>query len=170
MRSPGRKIFITGAPGCGKTTLIKELFTRFPDLCGFWTEEVRKRGIRTGFQIVTTWGERLPLSSVNSPSPFRVGKYGVEVQNITKVCQKVRECRRSGKKRFILDEIGKMEYFSSNFRQMIWEILEDPESEIFATISLKDFHPEIRTIKEMGEVFHLERGNFEQILRALCEQ
>jgi nucleoside-triphosphatase len=159
-----RKILITGPPGCGKTTLIKELHSRFPDFCGFWTEEVRERGVRTGFQIVTTWGDRFPLSSVYSSSPFRVGKYGVEVENINLVTQKLWGFLADGKRSFLIDEIGKMEYFSQEFRELIRELFHNPEARLIATIAEKDFHPEIKVLKEKGELYYLTRKNFEEVL------
>ncbi|MDI6868240.1 MAG: nucleoside-triphosphatase [Coprothermobacterota bacterium] len=159
-----RKILITGPPGCGKTTLIKELHSRFPDFCGFWTEEIRERGVRTGFQIVTTWGERFPLSSVYSSSPFRVGKYGVEVENINLVTQKLWGFLAEGKRGFLIDEIGKMEYFSREFRELIRELFHNPEARLIATIAEKDFHPEIKVLKEKGELYYLTRKNFDEVL------
>ncbi|MGB9834156.1 MAG: nucleoside-triphosphatase [bacterium] len=167
MPGSGRKILITGPPGCGKTTLIKELYSRFPNFCGFWTEEVRERGVRTGFQIVTTWGERFPLSSVYSSSPFRVGKYGVEVENVDLITQKLWGLLGEGKRSFLIDEIGKMEYFSREFRELIRELFHDRETKLIATIAEKDFHPEIRALKEKGQVYHLDRKNFHQILEEL---
>lgn len=71
--SHGRRrlhLFVTGQPGCGKTTLIARVCDRLraagvaPQ--GFYTEEVRsKGGERTGFDIVTLdGGQRGPLSRV----------------------------------------------------------------------------------------------------------
>lgn len=167
MSSSERKILITGPPGCGKTTLIKELYSRFPNFCGFWTEEVRERGLRTGFQIVTTWGERLPLSSVQSFSSFRLGKYGVEVENINLITQKLQGLFDEGSRGFLLDEIGKMEYLSKEFRQLVKELFHDQETELIATIAEKDFHPEIRALKEKGRIYRLDRKNFHRILEEL---
>ena len=48
------KIFLTGLPGCGKTTIIRGIAHRFAGLLtGFYTEEVREaKGRRVGFDLV----------------------------------------------------------------------------------------------------------------------
>ncbi len=167
MSPSGKKVLITGPPGCGKTTLIKELHSCLPQFEGFWTEEVRDRGIRTGFQIVTTWGERLCLSSEKSPSLFRVGKYGVEIENLSHVCQKLRKLHEEGKRWFLIDEIGKMEYFSGDFRRTLWEIFGDPNTSIIATIAERDFHPDIKILKERADLHRLSRGNFQELRKRI---
>ena len=57
LKSPRKKIFITGSPGTGKTTLVKYLHsflknTSLPfNYSGFITEEIRKKGERKGFKL-----------------------------------------------------------------------------------------------------------------------
>lgn len=43
-------LFITGAPGNGKTTVIKRVIQSFPELpmAGFYTEEIRVKNVRRG--------------------------------------------------------------------------------------------------------------------------
>jgi len=45
-----KNIIITGLPGVGKTTLIKGILHEIRSLnpIGFYTEEIREKGIRTG--------------------------------------------------------------------------------------------------------------------------
>lgn len=48
------RVFLTGQPGVGKTTIIKEIVKTFPKKCdGFYTEEIRNGNTRSGFQIRT---------------------------------------------------------------------------------------------------------------------
>ena len=44
------KLLVTGLPGTGKTTLLKEILTEAKGLSfsGFYTEEVREKGKRIG--------------------------------------------------------------------------------------------------------------------------
>ena len=53
------KIFVTGDPGCGKTTAVRRVAERLAHLpmTGFITEDVRDEGGRTGFRGVTLDGK-----------------------------------------------------------------------------------------------------------------
>ena len=66
-----KKILLTGRPGCGKTTLVKRVVAKlvFP-AGGFYTEEIRQRGERVGFKIVTLDGEEVVLAHVDFETPF----------------------------------------------------------------------------------------------------
>ena len=57
------KLFITGDPGCGKTTLVRKVVERLGPsvpMSGFYTEEVRVEGQRRGFRGVDT-GDRVVI-------------------------------------------------------------------------------------------------------------
>ncbi len=80
-------ILITGIPGVGKTTLIKKLADALKNFhpAGFYTEEIREDGIRKGFALIGCDGRREVLSHTDIKSPYRVGKYKVDLKKqITK--------------------------------------------------------------------------------------
>lgn len=56
---------------------------------GFYTEEVRANRVREGFDVVTLDGQRGRLardeSLLNGPVKYKVGKYGVLVQEFEKL-------------------------------------------------------------------------------------
>ena len=50
------KILLTGCPGVGKTTLVKEISERLENCAGFYTEEIRdERNKRTCLVTVRSW-------------------------------------------------------------------------------------------------------------------
>jgi len=132
-----RHILLTGLPGVGKTTIIKQLAdslaTHQPD--GFFTQEIRKNGIRKGFELVTFDGRRQVLSHVNIPGPHRVGRYGVDLAGFEKLLETLNLCHSSSRL-VILDEIGKMECLSQRFIQEV-EALLDSTQMVIATVALK---------------------------------
>jgi nucleoside-triphosphatase len=83
-------------------------------VAGFFTEEIRLRGERRGFALVTFDGRRATLAHVERPGPPRVGKYGVDVGTLEAVARSALAVRaRVGV--YLVDEIGKMECLSPVF-------------------------------------------------------
>jgi nucleoside-triphosphatase len=83
-------------------------------LGGFFTEEVRVRGERRGFAIVTFDGRRATLADVAHSGPPRVGKYGVDVDALDALARTALAVRDRVRV-YLVDEIGKMECLSRAF-------------------------------------------------------
>jgi nucleoside-triphosphatase len=131
-------LFITGLPGVGKTTLIRELVTRLAEFgpAGFYTEEIRnEQGIREGFRLVTLCGSQRVLSHVQQPGPYRVSRYGVDVAGFERLLEEL-DLRRLPAPLIVIDEIGKMECFSRRFVDVVTLLLDGPKT-LVATIALK---------------------------------
>ncbi len=68
-----RVYLLTGRPGAGKTSLIKQAVSEFKGKAGgFYTEEIRSRGTRLGFKLVTLDGQEAILAHVDIHSRYRV--------------------------------------------------------------------------------------------------
>ena len=155
---------LTGRPGVGKTTIIKEVVARLPRACGgFYTEEIRVKGMREGFRIVTLDGETGILASIHIPSRYRVSKYGVDLGSLERVG--VAALRKAMQERdvIVIDEIGKMELFSADFRQAVMEAIESGKP-LLGTILLGP-HPWADQIKRYPKVqlVYLTPTNREQV-------
>ena len=102
---------------------------------GFYTREIRERGRRVGFAIVTLDGRRTVMAHQDIQSPYRVGRYGVDVEAIDSTA--VPSLTPQGPDHVVvIDEIGKMELFSNQFRDAIMCTLNAPNP-VIGTISLK---------------------------------
>ena len=80
-----RTILLIGSPGSGKTTVVKRILSKLqPKICsGFYTEEIREKGVRVGFRIVTCSGRKAVLAHINFNSTYRVSKYKVDKKRLT---------------------------------------------------------------------------------------
>ncbi len=158
------KVIITGAPGTGKTTLIKRLYSLEPSrFKGFWTEEIREKGRRVGFRIVRTDGKTGILSHVSIESPYRVGRYRVNLEEFENL---VLSFLKPDGRVILIDEIGKMELFSEKFVKLVEELLFN-DSDVIATIPLKDVHPLVRKIRRAYRPFEITIDNREMIFSRL---
>jgi nucleoside-triphosphatase len=109
------RILLTGPPQCGKTTVVQKVVAGFPGkAAGFYTREMRRNGRRLGFEIVTLNGDVALLSHVDFAGPYRVGKYGVNLENFHWVALPALMVR-PGIDLIVVDEVGKMECFSTRF-------------------------------------------------------
>lgn len=131
------RLFLTGNPGVGKTTLIRAVAERLEGItcAGFYTEETRQKGQRTGFRIVTLDGRVGTLASLGTQKPT-VGKYSVHVEEFEKLALRCLDSINAPADLYVIDEIGKMEVLSRRFRTAINELLAQPTN-LLATIAKK---------------------------------
>jgi nucleoside-triphosphatase len=121
-----RRILLSGPPRCGKTTVVQKVAAGFPGrAAGFYTREVRRAGVRLGFEIVTLAGEAALLSHVDFPGPQRVGKYGVNLENFHRVALPALEWH-PGVDLMVVDEVGKMECLSERFLSAMESLWRQP--------------------------------------------
>ncbi|MGO9566815.1 MAG: nucleoside-triphosphatase [Desulfomonilaceae bacterium] len=129
-------LLITGPPRCGKSTLIESVVSRIDrPLTGFFTREIREKGRRTGFMIVTLEGREGVLAHEKIKSPVRVGKYGVNLEDLDRIAVPAMVPSEQGQI-VVIDEIGKMECFSSLFRETLVQAL-DSSHKVLGSIALK---------------------------------
>ncbi|BAL80279.1 NTPase [Caldisericum exile] len=153
------KIFITGNPACGKTTLIKEigelLKIKGVAFSGFITEEIREKGFRKGFTIEDLkTKEKLIFASLEGFSNIKFGKYFLNIENFERIALKVFD---DSPKIVLIDEIGKMEFYSNKFRKYFLENLQRNKN-IVGTLHrdfVKDF--------EQYKIYTLTRENYQKI-------
>lgn len=154
------KIFITGLPGCGKTTLIKELIKNYNDsVSGFFTEEIINR-TRKGFKIkdIETREEGI-LASVDLKEGPKVSKYFVNIKDIERIAIPSLEKEAS---LYFIDEIGAMELKSKRFEKILESILSSDKN-IIATLH-RNY---IDKYKKYGEVIWLTRENWNEIFKKI---
>ncbi|KAE8010737.1 hypothetical protein FH972_007077 [Carpinus fangiana] len=173
MAGPGKCFLVTGPPGVGKTTLIMRVIEALkasnPSLKvqGFYSHEVRQGSERVGFEVVTLDGRRGRLASttISSPESFRwpnVGKYKVDITSFESLALPELQVREDTDL-FIIDEIGKMEMYSSSFFPAVLKVLES-SIPILASVPIPKFGRDIPGVSRLknhpgATIFTLSTSN-----------
>jgi nucleoside-triphosphatase len=170
----GDALLLTGTPGVGKTTAVRRAVQDLGARAGgFYTEEVRRRGSRVGFRLVTLDGATGTLADVNIPSGCRVGRYGVNLHDLDSIG--VGALRQAlvdqDVEVVVVDEIGRMELYSEAFRAWVLAVLESDKLLVGTVMAAP--HPWVDAIKARPGVTVVEvtafnrQGMPEQINRWL---
>lgn len=137
----------------GKTTLMERVVKRLSvPVGGFYTREIRDpaRAGRVGFSLSTWEGQTGTMSHVDFDSPYRVGKYGVDVRVIDDMgVPAIREAVADGHL-IVIDELARMELFSEKFQQAVREAL-DSDVTVLGNIQERR-HPFLDTIRKRPDV------------------
>lgn len=161
---------LTGRPGTGKTTIIREALSVIQvKKGGFYTQEIKEQGIRIGFSINTIDGRKSILSHIDFPKNKRVGKYGVSIENLDNTGVMSVEKAIADSDLVVIDEIGKMELLSSRFRKAVLNALESNKC-ILGSIMLAS-NPFADDIKRHRSVrlFTVTSDNRERVLQDLIQ-
>jgi nucleoside-triphosphatase len=165
------RLFLTGNPGVGKTTLIRAITERLEDVtcAGFYTEEKRYRGNRTGFKVVTLDGREETLASLGGRKPT-VSKYSIHVEEFEKLVLPELDTALTPADLYVIDEIGKMELLSHSFRNRIIELLAQPTN-LLATIAKKGkgFIEQIKHRSDV-ELIEVTRNNRDELPKEITRK
>lgn len=163
----GMNIFVSGKPGCGKSTLIKEIIEEFKNkkIAGIITPELRDGyGYRKGFEVIDlASGAVETMASVGITNGPRISRYGVNIGGIDKIVELFLRSFEAAEFVFI-DEIGKMEFFSEKFRQMLERVL-GSDKKIIATLHQNY----VDEFKNKGIIFNLTRENKGEVKKKILE-
>lgn len=120
-------ILLTAPPRTGKSTAIRKIVNMLGrEKCGgFYTEEIRKDGERVGFKIISLNGEEGILAHISFDSEFKISRYGVDLDTFEKICLKElhRAISTDSIKYIIIDEIGPMQLFSEEYKELLMQML-----------------------------------------------
>ncbi|XP_020580826.1 cancer-related nucleoside-triphosphatase homolog isoform X1 [Phalaenopsis equestris] len=179
----GKCFLVTGPRGVGKTTLVmrvvESLRASHPELNiqGFYTREIREGSARVGFEVVTLDGRRgtlaTSIASRKSLSWPCVGKYRVDLPSFETIALPELEVKE-GTDLFIIDEVGKMELFSSSFYPAVLRVFES-NTPILATIPIPKYGRDIPEVSGLrnhpkATVCTLNAGNRDAIKETIYAQ
>ena len=123
------KIFITGMPSIGKTTVLQKVIAILKEkglkVGGISCPEIRVNDIRVGFEIIDLLTRnRGTLSHKDQDTGPRVCKYRVNLQDLSNIGVKGLDRAIKEADYIIIDEIGPMELQGKDFQVAVNNILE----------------------------------------------
>ncbi len=131
-----KNILICGPPGVGKTTLVKKILENINLRAGgFYTEEIRVNNRRVGFKIISLDNQEGILAHISIKNSRRVGMYGVNIYDLENIGVKCLNQALKDDDLILIDEIGKMEVFSEEFKEKVLDCLNSKKI-VLATISI----------------------------------
>ncbi len=168
-----KNVLLTGKPGSGKTTALMAAVKLIGARAGgFYTQEIREKGERIGFNIVTLSGRSRMMASKGFRSPHRVGSYGVDVEAVDTLAAESIDKAIEKDDIIVIDEIGKMELFSDGFRHAVLRALNSPKPVIGVIMQKPDAFADMikaRADVRLIEVTHKNRDEVPALLKAYIE-
>jgi len=160
------KIFITGKPKVGKSTLIKELVEELKDkfkIAGFFTPEILKNGKRIGFKVVDVFGKREGTLASEKITKTKFGKYFIDLESFESFLDGI-EKEVEYAEIVVIDEIGRMELFSKKFVKFLKKVLESDK------ILIATLHRKLKkNFSKYGIIFELTRENKAKLKQEILE-
>ncbi|KAG0582694.1 hypothetical protein KC19_3G077800 [Ceratodon purpureus] len=130
-------VFVTGQPGVGKTSLVLNAVKKLPQeaVAGFYTLEARnpKTGEKIGLDVETFGGERAPLSRLRRGCGPKVGKYYFALEAFEKTVLPLLTPSKAIKLH-VVDEVGRMELQSDQFKESLMALLASPQVAVFGSL------------------------------------
>jgi nucleoside-triphosphatase len=163
------KIFLTGRPKSGKSTVliktIELLKNSGKKVGGFITPEIKERGRRKGFYVKDIFSNQMEVfASVDFKIGPKVSKYGIDIDALDKIALKAIDFALENCDVVCVDEIGKIEYFSENFRKKM-QALMLIDKPLIAVLH-RNF---VSKFKQYGEVIEVTHKNREKLPEKLAK-
>jgi len=163
------KIFLSGKSGSGKSTVliktIELLKNRGLKVGGFITPEIVEEKKRTGFYVKDIFSNEMKVfASIDFKIEPRLGNYGVDTDAFDKIALKAIDFALESCAVICVDEIGKMEFFSENFKNKV-AILMLVDKPLIAVLH-RNF---VNQFKQYGEVIEVTADNRDKLPEELVK-
>jgi nucleoside-triphosphatase len=171
-----RILLLTGSPGIGKTTVLMKVVDVLREsgisVGGMISREVRKNGVRLGFEILEPMNNKRGwLAHIDQKDGPQVGKYRVNLHDLegigaAAIIEATEKCSV-----IVIDEIGPMELFSKKFKKAVKLALESGKI-VMAVIHAKasDVLVDETKQREDSMIFAVTLNNRETLTEELVNQ
>jgi len=162
------RIIVSGKPRQEMSNLILALITELrlknKWTGGITTPEIIKDGESVGFKMIDiNTNESKTIARIKGKGK-KVGKYHVDIENLNYIVSKFRSHIDTADV-IIIDEIGKIELISEEFKRMVEEVfmLDKP---IIAVVNVT----EVERFRKVGNILKLNKNNSEKVKQNILEK
>jgi nucleoside-triphosphatase len=173
---PPSRIFLTGEPGCGKTTVIRKvhetLTARGVKAGGIVSGEIREHDTRVGFELEDLSShETRVLAHVALRDGPSVGRYRVNLNDIERIAVSAIGHAIAEADVIMVDEIGPMELNSTQFIRATLSALAAPKHFV-GTIHKRATHNLVAEIKSNPayQILVVTNNNRDELPKAIVER
>jgi nucleoside-triphosphatase len=155
-----RRIFLTGRPGIGKTSILLRVIKILKDegliVGGMVSQEARQGASRVGFRLIDiTNGREGWLAHIHQESGPSVGKYRVNLHDLQYIGVRAISSAIDTADIIVIDEIGPMELFSTAFKEAVKRAIESSKI-LIAVLHYRSRDPLISTIRTTPHIHIFE--------------
>jgi nucleoside-triphosphatase len=163
------RIAITGSPGVGKSTVLRNVLKQLTCTYGGMTSaDIRAKGERMGFEIrdIATGKEGI-LAHRQGIGP-RIGSYHVNLEDLNNIgVDAIRNAMNS--ELIVIDEIAPMEFKSPEFVRAVEETLSSDRN-MLVVLHQKSAHPLAERIRREFEVYTVTLENRESLVSEIVRK
>ncbi len=165
-----RRVAVTGAPGVGKSTLVKRVLDRLDCRAGgILAREVRCDGERIGFELLDLMTDKVgTLASVDGEGP-RLGRYRVNLTDLQEVGAGAVERAMEEAELVVIDEVGPMELLSERFSEAV-EVALESDRPMLVVVHAKSRHPLAKRIREEFRLFVVTEENRDGLVEEIASE
>ena len=176
MRALTFRVFLTGIPGVGKSTVVRKVVQGIQQegvkVGGVTTADLRSGSTRVGFEIRDLMtGEAGVLAHVNEATGPRIGKYHVKSEDLDRIGTEAIVSAIKHADLIVIDEVGPMELTSSRFKEAVQAALACGKS-LLGTVHRNAQDPLVQAIKRdrAVEVIEVTNENRDSLPNVLLER
>lgn len=164
------KIFLTGRSGSGKSTVLMKVIERLRaegfKIGGIITPEERAKGRRIAFKVIDlSSGEEGILASTDRLTGPKVSKYRIDIKDFERVALPALSFALIECDVICIDELGKMEFFSTKFKKKV-DVIFRSRRPVIAVV-----HRNYTNIyKRIGTLFQITPENREGIVNTVVSK
>lgn len=157
------RIAITGNPGVGKSTVLRNVLKQLTYTYGGMTSaDMRVKGERVGFEIKDIATERKGILAHKQGIGPRMGSYHVNLADLNNIGVAAIKNAMSSQL-IVIDEIAPMEFKSPQFVRGVEDAL-NSDKDMLVVLHQKSSHPLAERIRREFEVYTVTKENRERLV------